>query len=251
MAFNSFDEDMNIISKLGDEPNEDDGLSAAALKARFDLAGNKIKAFLNNLIATMAGVTGAANIGFQSSEAISGNTVQAAIENVQEQISGVSQGSVANGSISTAKIQDDAVTNAKMAADTLRSDLDAADVLQLRRSDFSSVTNNLKFHYFRALGMVFIEGSVTVVPTQTGYQSVTYDFADLVPINPTLARDDSIYLDTYDRHYYTAAIVDLTFREAPPTLVITTKNLSDGSVNDSLTISISGWYICEPESQEA
>ena len=40
MALPTCNEDMNIISKLDDEPNDVGGLSAASLKAKFDLAGN-------------------------------------------------------------------------------------------------------------------------------------------------------------------------------------------------------------------
>ena len=41
---------MNIISKLDDEPNDHQGLTPAQLKARFDMAGNAIKAYLNGTL---------------------------------------------------------------------------------------------------------------------------------------------------------------------------------------------------------
>ena len=44
----TFDEDMDIIQKLDDEPNDVGGLSAEQLKAEFDSAGNKTKDFINN-----------------------------------------------------------------------------------------------------------------------------------------------------------------------------------------------------------
>ena len=43
-------EDLNIISKLDDEPNDHQGLTPAQLKARFDMAGNAIKAYLNGTL---------------------------------------------------------------------------------------------------------------------------------------------------------------------------------------------------------
>lgn len=43
-----FDEDMDIIQRLDDEPNDVGGLSAAQLKAEFDSAGNKTKEYINN-----------------------------------------------------------------------------------------------------------------------------------------------------------------------------------------------------------
>lgn len=45
-----FDENMDIISALGDVPGTDDNLSASGLKARFDKAGNLIKKFLNDYV---------------------------------------------------------------------------------------------------------------------------------------------------------------------------------------------------------
>ena len=48
MAIPLLEEDVEVISKLGDTPGSDDGLTAQQLKARFDLAGVRIKNFLNN-----------------------------------------------------------------------------------------------------------------------------------------------------------------------------------------------------------
>ena len=50
MAITYFTEDMNIIQKLDDQPNDVGGLSADELKAKFDEGGNKLKTFLNNTL---------------------------------------------------------------------------------------------------------------------------------------------------------------------------------------------------------
>lgn len=47
MALTYFTEDMDIIQKLDDQPNDVGGLSADELKQKFDESGNKIKTFLN------------------------------------------------------------------------------------------------------------------------------------------------------------------------------------------------------------
>lgn len=44
------DDDMDIIQKLDDEPNDVGGLTAAELKAEFDKAGNIIKEYLNGTL---------------------------------------------------------------------------------------------------------------------------------------------------------------------------------------------------------
>lgn len=50
MAISKLTEDLNIIQALDDEPNDTGGLSSAQLKAKFDEAAGKIKAFLNNTL---------------------------------------------------------------------------------------------------------------------------------------------------------------------------------------------------------
>ena len=50
MAVQNFNEDLNIISKLGNNPNSDDNLSDAGLKGKFDAAGLLIQKFLNNVL---------------------------------------------------------------------------------------------------------------------------------------------------------------------------------------------------------
>ena len=52
MAVPRLTDDLDVIQKLSDNPNDTDGLSAAELKARFDEAVNIIKAFLNSNLAT-------------------------------------------------------------------------------------------------------------------------------------------------------------------------------------------------------
>lgn len=54
MAFTQFTQDMDIIAKLSDSPNVDDGLTAAQLKAKFDEAGKALKAYINNTLLTEA-----------------------------------------------------------------------------------------------------------------------------------------------------------------------------------------------------
>lgn len=48
MAFTQFTKDMDIIGKLSDTPNVDDGLTAAQLKEKFDEGGKAVKDYINN-----------------------------------------------------------------------------------------------------------------------------------------------------------------------------------------------------------
>lgn len=115
MALPTCNEDMNIISKLDDEPNDVGGLSAASLKAKFDLAGNLLKKALNDLVAALGNNAAAKNIGFAPTTAVNADNVQDAIENVQSQIADVSQSGIADASVTAAKIADGAVGTAAIA----------------------------------------------------------------------------------------------------------------------------------------
>lgn len=50
MAFTQFTEDMDIISKLPDDPSADLGVTPDMLKAEFDKAGKSIKKFINDTL---------------------------------------------------------------------------------------------------------------------------------------------------------------------------------------------------------
>ena len=115
MALPTCNEDMNIISKLDDEPNDVGGLSAASLKAKFDLAGNLLKKALNDLVAALGNNAAAKNIGFTPTTAVNADNVQDAIENVQSQIAGVSQAGIADGAVTAQKLADGAVGTSALA----------------------------------------------------------------------------------------------------------------------------------------
>lgn len=101
MSISTFDTDVNIISKLDDYPNDIGGLSATQLKAKFDEAAGLLKTYINTVLipAIIAG-----NIPFESSTAIPANTLQAAVENVQQQISEAVTGSIPNNTIGMDKL---------------------------------------------------------------------------------------------------------------------------------------------------
>ena len=82
MSLPKFNEDIQIISKLADEPNDVGGLSANELKAKFDEAGNLIKAFINDtLLPYLEAATGAGDIGIANIPGLNAAaTVQAALQ---------------------------------------------------------------------------------------------------------------------------------------------------------------------------
>jgi len=119
MALPTLEKDISYISKLADQPNDTTGsnLSAADLKARFDAAGEDIKAYLNSVLlpaleaaiaAAAEGVAGDAQIG---SDKISDNAITAS----KLAASAVVTNAIANLAVATNKLADKAVTEAKIA----------------------------------------------------------------------------------------------------------------------------------------
>lgn len=121
MALTNFTKDMNVIAALSDEPNIDDGLTAAQLKAKFDEGGNAVKEYINNKLVPY----------------VNGKNIDT------EQL--------VDGAVTTDKLADGAVTLAKLADDaklgtvwtttaTPTQDMWDPDLLFFSRSDL--VSNN-------------------------------------------------------------------------------------------------------------
>lgn len=170
MALPTCNEDMNIISKLDDEPNDVGGLSAASLKAKFDLAGNLLKKALNDLVAALGNNAAAKNIGFAPTTAVNKTNVQDAIENVQSQIADVSQSGIADASVTAEKIADGAVGTAAIADDAITAGKLAMSAVDTDAIKWGAVdTNRLKDAAVAEAKLA--NGAVT--ESKIGYYSVT------------------------------------------------------------------------------
>ena len=165
MAFDTMNDDMNIISKLPDEPNDEGGMTASALKATFDKAGTLAKTAINKLIAALGASTAAGNIGFARSTEVPADNVQDAIENVQSQIAGVALGSIPDGSITAQQLAGGAVTAEKVADRALV--IDVSNQVTLDRptvnGDYAGNSNQTRrFLYAPSLGIVFFDFEVDI-----------------------------------------------------------------------------------------
>ena len=101
MSIPTLDTDLSIIQKLDDYPNDVAGLSAAQLKAKFDEGGLALQVYINTvLIPALI----ASNLPFTPTAAVNAATIQAAIENVQAQLAGISAGSIPNNTVGMEKL---------------------------------------------------------------------------------------------------------------------------------------------------
>lgn len=129
MSLPKFNEDIQIISKLADEPNDVGGLSADELKAKFDEASGLIKTFINDtLLPYLEGVSGAGNIGIANIPGLNdAATVQAALLELKTQLNNTSTGSIPDRSLSGEKLVTGAVGTNELANASVTSDKIAND----------------------------------------------------------------------------------------------------------------------------
>ena len=152
MALTTFNEDMEIISKLSTYPNDTDGLTPEELKARFDQAGKLLKAYVNDtLLKELGGATGAASLGVGKVNGTDmGSTIQAALDAIAAQIVEATLGTIPDKSIGEAKLADLsvstralaqlAVTTAKLAAGAVTADKLAAGAVTADKLAAGAVT---------------------------------------------------------------------------------------------------------------
>ncbi len=113
MALTRFNEDVEIIQKLSDLPNDDDGLSSDELKEQFDLPVVLLKAFLNGtLIPEIEAIVAAAASGVSPIMGLSGlSIIDGSIPNSKLKTTAGQE------AVTTETVRDGAITYVKLGAD--------------------------------------------------------------------------------------------------------------------------------------
>lgn len=91
------------ISSLRDQPN----MQPSELKAYFDSSPEEVRQAHNGLCDALSAVSAAAALGFQRTAGVPVDTVQAAVENVQSQITDAVLGNIPSGSVNSDKLAQD------------------------------------------------------------------------------------------------------------------------------------------------
>lgn len=98
-------DELGTVSTLDDRPNDTGGLTAADLKAKFDADAGTLKAYVNDVfIPFLEGASAAASLGITTIPGFSADNIQTALEQIVQAMQDVTQGSVADGSITLAKL---------------------------------------------------------------------------------------------------------------------------------------------------
>ena len=153
MALTTFNEDMEIISKLSTYPNDADGMTPEELKVSFDRAGKLIQEYINNTLLTeLGGASGAANLGVGAVNGTDmGATIQAVLDALAAQIveatlgtipdKSIGEGKLADLAVSTRTLSELAVTAAKIAAGAVTAEKLAAGAVTNTKLSSGAVTN--------------------------------------------------------------------------------------------------------------
>ena len=256
MALPTCNEDMNIISKLDDEPNDVGGLSAASLKAKFDLAGNLLKKAINDLVAALGNNAAAKNIGFAPTTAVNKTNVQDAIENVQSQIADVSQSGIADASVTAAKIadgavgtaaladaavtydkiKDKAVGSAKLADNAVSANKIASNAVQERQIFDGSVTEG-KIGYGAVTANKISDGAVTqskLAPNAVTNEKVgDKALVESLPVTASSASQESAVAVQSCKFVYAKALGVVLFQ-------VDLRGLSSAEITDGVSLTLSG-----------
>lgn len=101
---------LSTVSQLDDRPNDTGGLTAAELKAKFDKDSETLKAYINNtLIPYLESSLAAAQLGVATIPGFSAADIQTALEQIAKAMQDVTQGTVADGSITLAKLAEEVI----------------------------------------------------------------------------------------------------------------------------------------------
>ena len=153
MALTPFNEDIEIISKLADLPNDTEGLSPAELKERFDRAGKLLKEYINGVLLTeLGGASAAGSLGVGAVNGTDmGATIQAVLDALAAQIVEATLGSIpdrsigeskfADLSVSTRALSELAVTAAKIASGAVTAEKLATGAVSSAKIATGAVTN--------------------------------------------------------------------------------------------------------------
>lgn len=145
MGFTRSTEDIRVHQKLSDYPRVEDGISAAELKARFDLPGITVQTDLNRLIKELELDTASSNIGAKA--LAEGDTseanIQAKLIYVLNQIQNVTLGAIPDGSIIKTKLEESFANMIAEKTGTLQKGLNTE---KLNGVNLAQLYLNAKYH---------------------------------------------------------------------------------------------------------
>ncbi len=257
MAFTIPDDVLGTISKLSNYPNRIERLKAAALKAKFDADAKTVMGALKRLIQELGLATAARNVGFEKTTAVNADNVQDAIEDVQSQIAGVSQGGIADSAVTAQKMADGAVTSDKIKNGAIRKEHFAArelmedvtsDELTFASASTACTLSKQWCKYCVALGTLLFEAEflhLSDVDVQRKYVHITASGTSGCVFTTHGVYDAYVTYKAGGKTKYVSApafVKRIAFTNHPESDFVLCVVLPDDVTADTAGIAISGWY---------
>lgn len=234
---------VRVIRDLPTRPTGPTGrYTGVQLQAFFDKAAQNIRDTFNELVTKLESSGGAAEIGFSETDTVHGANVQAAIENVQEQVRSAYEESA---------IPDGAVTGDKILAGSLLVDVTNNVSWTLAEGEYSSfASKELKFYFCRALGIVFVDGVISNIVVEQARDlydnaSITFVWSGYLPKRISERPDGLIAIADNMGVPYHAMIRRIGNLV---TISVRDRGLSDDYEDGNASfvdVHVSGWYFCD------
>lgn len=121
MGFTRSTTDISVHQKLGDYPNQDNGLSTEELKKTFDKPAETLQNDLNKLEEELENKNSASNLGANPiyGDDNSAPNVQAKLIRIYEQIQNIILNQIPDSTVTTEKIANEAIINEKIKDNTI------------------------------------------------------------------------------------------------------------------------------------
>lgn len=230
MALSKFNVDVRNISALSDQPNDNEGITADALKALYDKAGVDIKYFINNILIPEAEALIAAAAQGISSEGLDGNLIED--NSIPSDKLLQTEGSEA---VTTESIREKAVTIAKLS-------LEVQNILSELQSDVVTLTDRLGTKAeLSALASVALTGSYANLsnkPTIPAVDSSLSTSSNNAIRNSAVATAINNLTTTVSGHTTSINTINSTLSGKQAAKKTATASLSSGA--KSWTVSVTG-----------
>ena len=124
MGFTRSTTDISVHQKLDDYPNRDDGLTPEEIKKRYDYPAETLQNDLNKLEAELENINASTNIGANKIDDndTSEPNIQAKLIRIYEQLQNVILNQIPDGTITTEKVADYAISNEKIKLNSITED---------------------------------------------------------------------------------------------------------------------------------
>ena len=149
MSFTRSTTDISVHQKLGDYPNQDNGLTPEELKKRYDYPAETLQKDLNKLEEELEEITGASNVGAVPLDEAdeSNNNVQAKLQYLHEEIQNTTLGGIPDGTITEEKMESNFLDKIAKKTGELQVNLNAEKIGGETLADLREEMSNQKALY--------------------------------------------------------------------------------------------------------